>query len=180
MNADLVKIQENLPTILSQLDAHSDSVMLTELNSIMSATQQARQAALDNLKAQVDALEATHANYIPQSTPNYDTASLNAEISNLTAEINTLTRECNHIDAQLQQALQDAQKADAEEQDLVSSVPDETLLKLKLARGLGVSLIGDSFEKAHVTSGSKGDVAVCDLKAHSSFYVANMLWQLAE
>lgn len=86
-----------------------------------------------------------------------------------------------------------------------STPPDETLLKLKLARGLGITLLeqcisflpnnysANTYPKAHVgiyvslsllhshvASRSKGLVQTVAFDTnHSSYYYANLLWAMA-
>jgi hypothetical protein len=161
---DLFQIGNHMPSLLSQLDAKTDLVLLRDLDLTLSTTAETRSAQLDVLLDIARGLSRTvaggkavadrhHARETRTQTHEAALAELDREsmrdtaaCSDLRDSITALTRELKRAEESLR-VLEEQAERDA------SLPPDETLLKLKIARGLGITLIEDSvgaYSKAHI------------------------------
>ncbi|KAL3898896.1 MAG: hypothetical protein SGCHY_002422 [Lobulomycetales sp.] len=195
------QIGSHMPSLLAQLDASTDLLLLKDIDSTILSTNDLRskklQAAMDTARAlersiasQRQSAERYHAKETRLQEHNAQMAQLERDRLADESACSDLRDSVSQLQFSLSRAQEALRSLDAQVEAESSLPPDETLLKLKLARGLGVSLIeapvdGESsglrrYVKAHVVSESRGQVANVDFDdaRYSPFYYANLLWEL--
>jgi hypothetical protein len=161
---DLFQIGSHMPSLLSQLDAKTDLILLRDLDLTLSTTAETRQSQLSTQLDIARALSRTvaggkavadrhHARLTRTQTHEAALAELDRESMRDTATCSDLRDSITGLEWELKRAEESLRVLEEQAVLDASMPPDETLLKLKIARGLGITLIEDSagvYSKAHI------------------------------
>ncbi|RPA82048.1 Spc24-domain-containing protein [Ascobolus immersus RN42] len=190
----MVLLDENPATLIAHVvenfGADSDITALERIQANIRITAEARARKLDAMREEIAALERELAGARAQTAAaeeNRAKRDHEKTMMELDREKFTLAREILEADAKIHELHEERARTDEEiarlEEEmshLEGDKKDETALKLKIYRGLGIELVKDeagNYTKAVLRKKGERDVQVVKLDgSHSQSYITDYIW----
>ncbi|KAJ3093613.1 kinetochore-associated Ndc80 complex subunit spc24 [Physocladia obscura] len=193
-DVDSFQIDTVLSTLLTQLDAAEDAVVLSEISAAEKTLLDLRRAQSDdalnllkNLSRELEAAKrakeaAEAARIVNQNAHNLQMSVLENEKFGMAKKIHEEEKSLAALEARKRELTAELEELQIREEAEAARPPDESILKLAIYKNLGIDLVYEDGQivRCLVRSVDKKDISVLELQdtKYSNFFYSNILWTM--